>query len=103
MADVKIVLDEQKVYDAIQDADGTPSMLEAISGRIAANANAMSAGYRTGRFYDRSTHKLKGDTQPSFAWNVQRRGRSEVGLVYTANYAAQKFNTEQNALLKAIN
>ena len=103
MADVKIVLDEQKVYDAIQDAEGTPSMLEAISGRIAANANAMSAGYRTGYFYDRSENKRKGNTQPSFIWNVERRGRTEVGIVYTANYAAQKYNTEHNALLKAIN
>ncbi len=102
MADVRIVLDEQKVYDAIQDAEGTPDMLSALSQRFAARANAMSAGYRTGRFYDRTEHRLKGNTQPSFAWNVQKRGRTQVGLVYTANYAAQKHNHEHNTLLKSI-
>lgn len=102
MADLKIVLDEDKVYEAIQDAEGTVGMLDALTQRITGKANALSSGYRTGRFYDRQAKELKGDTQPRFEGNVERRGRSQVGLVYTANYAAQKHNYEHNTLLKSI-
>lgn len=102
MADLKIVLDEEKVYEAIQDAEGTQGMLEALTQRITGKANALSSGYRTGRFYDRQAKELKGNTQPRFAGNVERHGKSQVGLVYTANYAAQKHNYEHNTLLKSI-
>ena len=101
MADVRIVLDEQKVYEAIQNAHGTPDMLSALSQRICAKANVASATYRTAKFYNRDEHQLKGGKRPVFKWNVQKRGRTQVGLVYTANYAAQKINHEQNTLLKS--
>ena len=102
MGSFTIVLDDEAVYQAIQDGEGTPKALGEIVGRIAENANALSAGYRTGRFYDRKAEKLKGNTQPHYASNVERHGRSQVGLVWTANYAAQKDNCEHNTLLKAI-
>ena len=97
-----LVLDDQKVYEAIQDGEGTPKALGEIVQRIAGNANALSAGFRTGYFYDRKVNKRKGGTAARYAANVERRGRSQVGLVYTANYAAQKDNHEHNTLLKSI-
>lgn len=96
-------LDDGKVYEAIQEGEGTPTVLGEFVTSVSAKANALSSAYRTGRFYDRSENRLKGDTQPRYAGNVEKHGKSQVGLVWTANYAAQKENHEHNTLLKSIN
>lgn len=102
MAKVEVILDGEKVERAIADAPKMRPILQAVVAGMAANANALSAGYRTGRFYDRAEKKLKGDTQPRYASNVERHGKALVGLVYTANYAAMKENHEHNTLLKTM-
>lgn len=102
MARVEVRLDNAKVAEAIADAPRMKPLLEGVSSAIATSANAMSAGFRTGRFYDRTENKLKGNTQPRYASNVQRRGNVLIGLIYTANYAAQKDNHEHNTLLKSL-
>ena len=102
MADVVVEIDGERLYEAIQDADGTAPLLEQYAQSVTARANALAAGYRTGRFYDRSEGVLKGDTQAEYKTNTKKMGRSQVALVYTANYAAQKENMEHNTLLKSI-
>ena len=102
MADVRIVLDDAKVRKAINDSEGTEGAIQRIAYGIAGRANAMSAGFRTGRYYDRTEGRLKGDTKPRYESDTQKRGKSVVGLVYTGNYAAMKDNHQHNTLLKSI-
>ncbi|MBR3326767.1 MAG: hypothetical protein IKG22_05530 [Atopobiaceae bacterium] len=102
MASVEIDIDEEKLYMAVQDAEGTESALNEAVNAITSRANALSSGFRTGRYYDREAHELKGDTQPSYKGDVRRMGKTEVGIVYTANYAAMKDNMEHNTLLKSV-
>ena len=92
--------DDEAVYEAIQDGEGTVPMLEEIVNKVAAKANAMSASYRTKKSHTKGVPV--GNKQPKFEGDVERFGRSQVGIVYTANYAAQKHNYEYNTLLKSI-
>ena len=101
MADVDVEIDASRLFVAIQDAESLPDVLGEYVQRISGNANAASAGFRTGIFHDHDTGETRGDTQPVYKGNVKRKGRSMVGLVYTGNYAAQKDNYENNTLLKS--
>lgn len=98
---VKVVIDEAAMKRAIQNADGVQGILKQRVDSITANANALSAGMRTGIFHDHATGETRGDTQPEFEGNVEKRKGGYIGIVYTANYAAQKANMENNILLKA--
>lgn len=102
MASFTVTINEGKLRKAVQDADGLPPLLDEAVSKIAANANAMSAGFRTGIFHDHATGETRGDTQPRYAANVEKHGSSQVGLVYTANYSAMKDNHLHNTLLKSI-
>lgn len=102
MAKVTVRLDGAKVYEAIQQGDGTWSLIESVASKIAASANANSAWFRTGIFHDHATGETLGDTQPEFGYNVAKKKRTIVGLVHPKNYAAIKCNHENNTLLKSI-
>lgn len=101
MASVVIEIDDEKLYEAIQDADRLPDVLGEIASRITANANALGSSFRTGLFYDRSIGQRVGDTQPEYGGDVKRKGKAMVGIVHPMNYAAMKDNYEHNTLLKA--
>ena len=96
----RITLDDNLVYQAIQDGEGTVPALEQIVNSIKGRANAMSSGYRTKK--SKTKGVPVGDKQPRFDGNVERHGRTQVGLVWTANYAAKKHNLENNTLAKSI-
>lgn len=102
MGDIRIEIDPKKLDSAIQNADGTPKALGTLVKQVASKANALASGYRTGYYYDRSIGKRKGGTQAKYAGNVKKKGKSQVGLVYTSNYSAQKENMEHNTLLKSL-
>ena len=102
MAEIEIYLDKKKLVKVINDSEELKASMEGHVSRITANANAMSAGYRTGRFYDRAEGKLKGNTQPEYKGDVQKRRGTLVGLIHPNNYAAMKDNYEHNTLLKSI-
>ena len=99
-ASFEITLDNDAVYEAIQQGEGTVPTLEQIVNSIKGKANAMSSGYRTKK--SKTKGVPVGDKQPVFDGNVEYHGRSQVGLVWTANYAAKKHNYENNTLLKSI-
>lgn len=101
MASVDVKIDRQALFVAIQDAESLPDVLTEHVKRISGNANASSSGFRTGIFHDHQSGETRGNTQPVYSGNVERKGRSMVGLVFTGNYAAQKDNYENNTLLKA--
>lgn len=69
---------------------------------IHGTASALSADFRTGKFHPDHKSPGVGDTPASYEGNVQVLRNSVVGLVYTANYAAQKDNAQNNTLLKSI-
>lgn len=96
-----VEIDESALKHAVNHADGVKGVLEAKTAEITGRANAMGAGFRTGRFYDRAERKLKGNTQPEYAGDVRRTGQGYVGLVHPKNYAAMKDTHLHNTLLKA--
>ena len=102
MARFSVEIDPEKLDRAIQDAERLPEILGAEVNRIAGNANAMSAGFRTGIYHPNHQSPHVGDTQPEYSGNVERHGKKMVGLVWTANYSAQKDTYLNNTLLKSI-
>ena len=101
MADIEVVLEDDKVRLAIANAENIDTVLQQAVDKIAGNANMLSASFRTGRFYDRTANELRGDSQPLYAGDVADHGKGPVGIVYTANYAAMKDTHENNTLLKS--
>ena len=101
MADVRVVIDELALQRAVAEADGVEPLLLERAGEICSNANLMSTGDRTGIWHDHATGEVKGDTEPEYDYDVMRGRKGWVGIVYTANYAAQKNNHRYNTLLKA--
>ena len=83
-------------------ADGTGEQVTEITDRIANAASNMSAGYTSGRWHDHETGETRGPTAAQYGRNVEKGDYSYRGIVYTANYAAQKDNHENNTLLKAV-
>lgn len=102
MASLEIQIDETKLFEAIQDGENLPQIIGEYAKRIESNANQMSSGFRTGIFHDHATGQTLGNTQPQYASDVAKKGRSIVGIVHVKNYAAMKDNYENNTLLKAV-
>ena len=101
MADARVEWD----MDALQRAAGTDEGVEAAlveaTNAITRTANALSSGFRTGTYHRDHKSPAVGGTQAAYEGNVERHGKGNVGIVYTANYAAQKDNLQNNTLLKA--
>ena len=98
---VRFEIDEEKAKKAVSFSDGIRDALYTGVARITGRANAMSAGFRTGRFYSRDDHELRGNTQPKYAGSIMLGSYGWVGLVHPKNYAAMKDNHLHNTLLKS--
>lgn len=101
-AKMTVKIDGRKLYEAVQDAEKLPPVLEDAVKKVTANANMLSSGFRTGIFHDHKTGETRGDTQPEYGGNVAKKGRTMVGIVHPENYAAMKDNYENNTMLKAL-
>ena len=101
LAIVEVVIDERKLENAVSKAEGTKNALNKKVSQIKTRANTLASGYRTKKWHDHKTGETKGNTQARYDGNVQRGKKGYVGIVYTANYSAQKENHEHNTLLKA--
>ena len=66
------------------------------------SASAMGSGFRTGIYHRDHKSPGVGDMPASYGGDVQVMRESVVGIVYTANYSAQRDNAENNTLLKSI-
>lgn len=97
----RVVIDEVKLQNAVNNAQGMQSTLKSRVDAIVKQANALSSGFRTGRYFPNHKPPAVGNTQPSYKGDVKRGRKGPVGIVYTANYAAQKDNHLHNTLLKA--
>lgn len=86
--------------NALGLAIGTaPETLEAVTEateQILSSAQSLGSGFRTEKFKD------KGDTPAQYAGDVRTFTHAHVGVVYTANYSAQKDNLLNNTLIKAV-
>ena len=103
MADgMQIHWDKVALGSAIGLADEVAAAIEEQTSRIAANAQAMSASFRTGIYHDHATGEKRGDTPTQYVGDVQEMSNAYVGIVYTGNYSAQKDNMMNNTLLKAM-
>lgn len=96
-----VVIDENALKRAISYGDGIESALKEAVNKIESRANAMAVGYETPIWHDHKTGETKGGTQAEYRGDVQLGKKGYVGIVYTANYAAQKENHQHNTLLKA--
>ena len=95
-----VVIDEQKLEAA--ECEGVMPLVQRRAEQIQQRVQGMSAGFTTGRFYDRQAKEMRGGTSPDYGIKpVKRFKNTPVALVYTGNYAAMKFEHEHNALLKA--
>lgn len=96
-----VVIDEAALKRAVGHGDGMQEVLGRKVNTITGRANALGMSFRTGRYYDRTTEELRGNTQPKYAGSVQLGKYGWVGLVHPANYAAMKDTHLHNTLLKA--
>lgn len=102
MADVvKVDIDQAALSRAINQGENTKMLLQQRAEQIADSANSLSAGMLTERWYNTEEHEWIGGTEPEFKADVKDSRLGPVGIVYTANYAAQKANYNSNILLKA--
>lgn len=98
---VKVDIDEKALRHAISYAPGMLPVLSKRSATIAGKANALAAGFRTGTYHDHATGETRGNTPAHYDSNARMGSKGYVGLVYPANYSAQKENHLHNTLLKA--
>lgn len=103
MADVEFHIDKEKLWRLACRSDGAYQLVRNAADQVASNANALSAGFRTGKYHRDHKSPGVGGTQPRYQSNTGRpRGIVPVGIAYTANYAAKKDNMQHNTLLKSL-
>lgn len=93
-----------KIDEKALEAAGKKGALGAVNDRAAqiqSRVNQMSSGFRTGRYYSRPDRQMRGGKQPEYGMKRAMSRDNPHALVYTANYAAMKFEHEHNGLLKA--
>ena len=114
-----VVFDMDALRDAAMRSDETRAALTARTDRIISTANAMGAATHSGGHgydtkgtgrprkgqgwlqHDRSPAPVTGP-QAAYAGNVRMQRDGYMGIVYTANHAAQVDNQRNNTLLKAM-
>lgn len=104
MADVTVKVELNSDWkETIKKLPPVKGALTKEANVICARANGMAAGFKTGRYYDRTAGKLKGETPAVYGMKPTKEfGRTTVALVYAQNYAAQKDTYTNNTLLKAV-
>lgn len=103
MAECEFHIDKNKLWRCICREDATYQLVRNAADARRDTANALSSGFRTGIYHDHETGEKKGNTQPRYMAKTGRpRGIVPTGIVYTANYAAQKDNMLHNTLLKSL-
>ena len=96
---VAVVIDTSVLAEACGKA--AKPLVNKRADEIMSRVQGMSAGFYTGRFYDRTEKKLKGHTAPRYGVKHADSNTNPHAIVYTANYAAMKFELQNNGLLKA--
>lgn len=100
-SDIRIEVDSRSVMNAINRMPGLEDALYEYSEHIAERANAISAGYRTGRWHDHLTGETLGGTPTMYGADVFNGRKGYIGIVHPENYSAMKDNHLHNTMLKA--
>lgn len=116
---VKVDINERSLLYAVNHAEGTRAAINELSQKITGRANSMATEktglwHETGKphtagnsgggeFHDHGkTYETIGGKDANYAYKPAKMGREGlVGIVFAANYAAQKDNYKHNTLLKA--
>ena len=98
---VDVHIDQEKLERVALRSKGTGSVVGKATYMITKKANSMADGFRTGIWHDHKTGEKEGNTPARYDDGVKLFKDSYLGIVYTANYAAQKDNLKNNTLLKA--
>ena len=93
-------IDENKLWNVVNDASGTQKAITDATNRIAHTANSLGAGFRTKKVHIKG--KEVGGKQPRDVGSAQKMKRTFVGIVHPKNYAAMKDNHLHNTLLKSM-
>lgn len=94
-----VVIDREALKRAC--AEAAAPLVQSMTESGIADANASSAGFRTGIYHRNHRSPGVGNTQPRYAGDVIRMdGYWPVGIVHPANYAAMRDNMENNTLVK---
>lgn len=101
-SDIEVVINDAKLRQAVDDAQGIRGKLSTVTNATIASANNMSAGFRTGFYHRDHKSPAVGGTQPEYGGNVTKGPNGYVGIVHPKNYAAMKDNHLHNTMLKAI-
>ena len=97
--DVRIDLGEQAIRSVLNNPECVEATAEAARA-IADGLTSGGAGFKTERTV-RDDGTQVGGKSPLFRADARRGAKGAVGLVWTANYAAAKYNAKTNAMLKA--
>ena len=101
MADVVIEWDKAKLKRAAGVDPQVRDELERVTDAIKGRANSLGSSFRTGYYHRNHQSPAVGGTTAAYDGNVRMVDGGNIGIVYTANYAAQKDNLQNNTLLKA--
>ena len=119
-----IVIDEQMLEEAAKRSRGTSWAVNEEARRTRDTCNKMARGFETPMFFGRSNApagtftnnrgkvkeswlrdkpgvELYGKKHPMYYYKPSKSRNNPVAIVYTGNYAAMRFEHENNALLKA--
>ena len=98
MGDLRVVIDDAKLNDAINNANGTREALKLATDHIISKANSLGSGYRTAKY----KHSTVGGKQPEYGGDVKKGKSGLIGIVHPTNYAAMKDNHLHNTMLKSV-
>ena len=101
MADARVEWDMAALKRAAGTDPQVRDELERTTDAIKARANSMGGAFRTGLYHRDHQSPAVGNTPAVYDGNVTMVNGGNIGIVYTANYAAQKDNLQNNTLLKA--
>ena len=104
MADGKlsgIHIDPAALEEAAKSAPQARAAVNQRARQIQQVVQGMSAGFKTGRFYDRPSKELRGNKSPQYGMKPATSTQNPHAIVHTANYAAMKFELDNNGLAKA--
>ena len=102
MANARVEVNKEAAWNICIRQDALYQLIRSETDKRASRANALGAGYKTGKYHKDHKSPAIGGMSPKYVAHTGRpRGAVPVGIVYTGNYAAQKDNMLHNTLLKA--
>lgn len=97
----RVHIDAAALQSALRNSKRVGDVVDRRALQIQSRVQSLSGRFRTARFYDRSDNELRGGKSPVYETKLTDSTHPCVALVYTGNYAAMRFEHDNNGLLKA--